>query len=135
MPPNAPTLLVVDDEVGIRTLLRLVLSAHGYTVHEAAGGQEAVAVFRQHREIGGVLLDVQMPGMDGPATLQALRAIDPALRVALLGGAALGPDQEATLRAQGVHLFLAKPFQVAELMDVVKLLLGGANGGAAVGGA
>jgi CheY-like chemotaxis protein len=64
-----PGILVVDDESAIRKVLGIVLSRHGFSVWTAAGGGEAVALFRQHQgSIGLVLLDVRMPGMDGPQT-------------------------------------------------------------------
>ena len=60
------TILLVDDEADIRRLLKLVLTCHGFTVHAASCGREAVELYRQHPlGIDLVLLDVIMPGRSG----------------------------------------------------------------------
>src|SRR3954470_4105826 len=79
-PPN-PAVLVVDDEPLVRSLLGHVLQSRGYRFLPAAGGVEAVGLYREHAAaIGLVLLEVQIAGMDGPRTLAALRHIDPHVR-------------------------------------------------------
>jgi CheY-like chemotaxis protein len=75
--PRKPTILVVDDEARIRAWLGVALPQNGFEVRLAAAGQEAVDIYREHRDIALVLLDVLMPGMDGPRTLQAMQAINP----------------------------------------------------------
>jgi CheY-like chemotaxis protein len=70
--------LVVDDEARIRAWLSVALPQNGFQVKLAAGGQEAVDLYRSSpSKIALVLLDVLMPGMDGPRTLQALQAVNP----------------------------------------------------------
>jgi len=72
------TVLVVDDEGMIRNFAKSALESQGYKVLLAADGQEAVRVFREKSaEIGLVLLDVAMPGMDGVATLERIRETGP----------------------------------------------------------
>ena len=74
--------LVVDDEEDIRSVTKRTLERFGYRVLVAANGAEAVSTFVHHRsEIAVVLTDMAMPVMDGPATIQALRAIDPGVRI------------------------------------------------------
>jgi CheY-like chemotaxis protein len=69
---------VVDDHDAVRTLVVLMLRRAGFTVQSAAHGEEALELYRErHPAIDVVLLDVQMPGLDGPATLAALQEIDP----------------------------------------------------------
>ena len=81
------TILLVEDEEGVRGVVRRVLAAHGYTVLEAASGEEAVAICRSHDgEIHGVLADVVMPKMNGRETVAALRGLRPGLRVLLMSG-------------------------------------------------
>ena len=73
--PQRPCVLVVDDEARIRAWLSVALPQNGFQVKLAAGGQEAVDFYRTNAsKIALVLLDVLMPGMDGPRTLQALQA-------------------------------------------------------------
>ena len=76
LPPRAkPGVLVVDDEHLVRVIMQLGLERDGFEVWTAANGRQAIELYREHREdIAAVLLDVRMPGLDGPATLGALRA-------------------------------------------------------------
>ena len=70
-------ILLVDDEPHIRKFVGLLLKQLGSpTIIEAGNGQEALALYRQERP-DLVLLDVNMPGLDGLATLRALRELDP----------------------------------------------------------
>jgi CheY-like chemotaxis protein len=108
---------VVDDDVLIRTLLHVALCRQGLAVWVAADGAEALRLYRQHRvKIDLVLLDVNMPGLDGPQTLELLRAENPSLRACLMSGAR-DHYSEAELAALGVTCFFAKPFQVADLLQ------------------
>ena len=85
--PTGPGVLVVEDHGDIRRMLGFALPRLGLPVWLAAGGREAVRLYREYRpEIGVVLLDVHMPGMDGPQTLAALRELDPAVRVVFMTG-------------------------------------------------
>jgi CheY-like chemotaxis protein len=69
--------LVVDDDCHVRLMVQRGLERDGFEVWLAPTGDEAVELYRQLRErISVVLLDVRMPGLDGPATLDALRALD-----------------------------------------------------------
>jgi CheY-like chemotaxis protein len=115
-----PEILVVDDEPLIRQLLELALPAHGLAVRTAAGGRQALDLYRTHRgTIDLVLLDVSMPGLDGPQTLARLREIDPGVRCCFMTGhsARYGAGQ---LLALGAAHVLAKPFgpfgEVARLL-------------------
>src|SRR6185295_8044409 len=75
---NGELVLVIDDESAIREVARETLSAFGYRVMIASDGAEAMAVFAAHRsEVKVVLTDMMMPYMDGPATIRALRRLDP----------------------------------------------------------
>lgn len=72
--PEPRRVLVVDDEDDIREVAQLSLEmVGGYTVQVAASGPEALAVAVEGR-LSAIVLDVMMPGMDGPATLRALRS-------------------------------------------------------------
>src|SRR5207253_1417370 len=101
-----PGVLVVDDEPAVRTLLQLSLGHHGFTVWSAAGGKAAVELYRQHQaEIAVALLDVQMPGLDGPWTLIALRQINPQVRCCFMSGHTGEYDAETLLDLGAVHVF------------------------------
>src|SRR5262245_34859637 len=84
VPPGA---LVIDDDPMLLTLLRAVLAGEGFTVWTAETGSEGVELYRAHREqIAVVLLDVRMPGLDGPQTLTELRKIEPGVTCCFMSG-------------------------------------------------
>src|SRR5437660_9448725 len=97
----SPGVLIVDDQPDVLALLQTVLRHYGFAVFLAPTGQGAVELYRYHRsEITLVLLDVAMPGWDGPRTLRALRAVNPEVVCCFVTGAAPeGTEQD--LRALG----------------------------------
>jgi two-component system, OmpR family, response regulator len=106
--------LVVDDESTVLTMLDFALRRHAFTVRRAAGGEAAVEVYRRHRgTVAVVLLDVQMPGMDGPQTLAALREIEPEIRCVFMSGNT-GRYTAEELLALGAAQILQKPFSLDE---------------------
>src|SRR5262245_23295877 len=79
--------LVADDEELIRALLGLALRGEGLRAWVAADGPEAVELFRQHQaDVGVALLDVRMPGLDGPQALARMRELRPDLPCIFLTG-------------------------------------------------
>jgi PAS domain S-box-containing protein len=112
---NGETILVVDDEAAIREITRRTLERSGYRVLLAADGSEAVSMFTAHREkVDLVLTDMMMPVMDGPATIEALRSIDPAIRIV----AASGLTMDA--HARHVKRFLPKPYRAETLLRALR---------------
>lgn len=112
-------ILVVDDEAPILKLSRRILEGAGYEVMVASEGREALALFARHRaDIGLVLTDLAMPGMNGFTLIWALRRSKPDLRVMV----ATGQGTEANLRElemMGVREVLLKPFTSRRLLDAV----------------
>lgn len=117
------TLLVVDDEPDVRLLVRLAFERAGYEVVEAAGGQDAIA-WLAHSRPDCVLLDLRMPGVDGWAVLDHLRASGAIERVPVVvqSAHARGPTESQVLDA-GARAFLAKPFSVDGLVATVDRVL------------
>ena len=118
-------ILVVDDEASVRQITRQTLETFGYRVILAADGAEAVATYAvRSQEIAAVLTDMMMPIMDGPATIQVLRKMNPALRVIGASGLA-AKDHIAKAASLGVKRFLPKPFTAETLLKVLKRVLEG----------
>ena len=114
------TVLVVDDEDILRSLTCDLIEAEGYDVLSAGNGREAMEVFKEHGvKIGLVVLDMSMPEMDGTQTFQALREIDPALKVLVASGFSEDPHV-AHLVENGAHGVIPKPFKVDELTKIVR---------------
>lgn len=114
---------MVDDDPDIRRIAAFSLGRiGGFEVATASGGDEAIAeVLRQLPDL--VLLDVSMPGMDGPATLAALRALPGAEKLPIVFFTATSSDAEVDrLRSLGAIGVLPKPFEVADLPKRIRAL-------------
>jgi len=123
MTNNTGTILIADDSMVVRAVLRRQLEADGHTVVEAVDGEEALQACREVRP-DVVLLDVEMPVLDGHATLERLKA-DEDLRdipVVFLTGRVDTADVVTGLRL-GAHDYLRKPFEANELMARVSAAL------------
>jgi len=101
------SLLLIDDEEGIRKVLGLTLADAGWNVSPAASAEEALGLFRQH-DFPIVLTDIKMPGMDGLELLKVLKEIKPETEVVLMTG-----HGDLDLAIQGIKLdaadFVTKP--------------------------
>jgi DNA-binding NtrC family response regulator len=115
--------LVVDDEPAIRVLLERCCTLNGLQPFLAAIGAEAMEIYRREGEkIGVVLLDVRMPGMNGPDTLEALRRLNPQVRCCFMSGDP-GEYTAEDLRQRGaLHLF-SKPLPLRELIEALQAIL------------
>jgi len=111
--------LVVDDDVMIRRLLRTVLEADEIEVVEAADGDAALALLRDLKPTV-VVLDVMMPGLDG---VEVCRRIDHEMAKVVMLTARDDPDLERAATKAGADAFLTKPFSAVELLDLVERLL------------
>ena len=118
------TVLLVDDEEVILEVGQDLLEAMGYRVLLARDGKEAIEVYRKNRhEIDIVVLDMVMPSMDGGAAYDRMKEINPDIRVLLSSGYAI--DGEATeILKRGCQAFIQKPFNVKELSQAIKGVLG-----------
>jgi two-component system cell cycle response regulator DivK len=112
--------LVVEDNERNLKLVRDVLVFAGFTVLEAGTGEEGVAMARRHRP-DVVLMDLQLPGMDGTEALRLLRSTPDtaALTVVALTALAMKDDRERAIGA-GFDGYLEKPISVGELPDQVR---------------
>jgi CheY-like chemotaxis protein len=118
-----PGILVADDMALILTLLKFELESRGLAVWLAVDGDDAVDLYRRHRDdIDLVLLDVHMPGLDGPHTLEALQRLDPAVVACFMSGN-LGTHTEEELLDRGAARVFSKPFCTAEVADSLQELL------------
>ena len=122
------TILLVDDDDAVRSLLHKALVAAGHEVEDAANGDIALAAYRR-RPADLVITDLVMPDKDGFETIIALRRINPAAKIIAIsgGGRRLGLGQLylETAESIGAGRILAKPFTSAALLTVVSEVLAG----------
>lgn len=124
----ANTILVVDDEPGIRLYLKRLLGADGFAVQTAADGDEALASL-EAAPPDLVLLDVMVGGRDGYEICETIKR-DPATRaikVCMLSAKSRAIEIEKGM-AMGADAYLTKPFSMDELRATVRDLLGLAEG-------
>jgi two-component system cell cycle sensor histidine kinase/response regulator CckA len=114
------TILLVEDEEGLRALNARGLSSRGYTVIEAGNGVEALAELdRQGGQIDLVVSDVVMPEMDGPTLMKELRRRSPGVKIIFVSGYAEDAF-EKNLSDANEFEFLSKPFTLKQLVTKVK---------------
>jgi len=118
---RSPSVLVVDDDPELRTILQSVLVSEGYQVSTAPNGEHAL----RHTERGlidVIVMDVTMPHLSALQVCHLLRQRGDRTPVLLLSGLATGSDRAAGLTA-GADDYLAKPFDLDEVLAHVQALL------------
>jgi len=119
------TVLLVEDEAGVRDLARRMLELAGYSVLDASSGQDAEAIFDQHRgAIDLLVTDVVMPGMSGPDLFRRLTVAQPGLKVVYISGYA-GDAMARQLKVARGQPHLQKPFTADQLVSYVRGVLDG----------
>ncbi len=113
--------LVVDDEFPLRAAVRRALALEGFTVSEAASGEEAISMLKDSAR-DAVVLDVLMPGIDGLEVCRRLRAAGDRTPVLMLTARETVQDRVSGLEA-GADDYLVKPFALAELLARLRALL------------
>jgi len=115
------TVLIVEDEVMVRTVAERALARHGYSVLVAENGEAALEILGREDKVDLMISDVVMPTMDGPTTVRAARLMHPDLPILFISGYA-----EEQLR-KSIDIpnvaFLAKPFSVRQLAETVRDVL------------
>lgn len=118
------TVLVVDDNMGTRALIQLALERLGYRTLIAVDGISGLDVYKRcQSEIGLVLLDAMMPGMNGAELYRTLREYNPGVKCLVISGYA-APREVETLKDEGILGFIRKPFSPKTLAKHVKAALG-----------
>jgi CheY-like chemotaxis protein len=123
-PPSGPTVLLVEDEDALRSSIRRLLQAEGYTVLEAQNGTTALRLLEDPAasDVALVLTDLRMPVMDGRQLAAALARVRPNVPIVFMSGYTA---QLMDMRLISPDLpFLAKPFRNDELLAAVRRYLG-----------
>lgn len=123
MSSKPATLLIVDDEEGIRDLMRRHFAFQGYSVLTASDGEEALMILAEHK-VDVVISDIMMPNMDGTELIQRIRAEYPIMRVIMMTGYVSMSNLLICLQNQA-DTVIFKPFKNLDDIDeaVKKALL------------
>jgi two-component system cell cycle sensor histidine kinase/response regulator CckA len=117
---NPGVILVVDDEAGVRQLVRRLAERAGYPVVEASGGEEALALLHSAETQPSLMLtDIVMPGMSGLALAAQAHMLRPSLPVIFMSGFASQYQDELV-----GNVCLRKPFKSQELLTVIEDVIG-----------
>lgn len=111
------TVLIIDDEADIRDVLAFELEHEGFDAVTAESGERALEVMRERR-FDLAITDLKMPGMDGIATLEGLKSIDPKIRVLIATGYA-SQETRVACAARGAAGYIQKPFDLEEIVTAV----------------
>jgi CheY-like chemotaxis protein len=114
--------LVVEDDVQLQVLAARVLQTYGYDPHVAPDGKEAQRLAAEDPP-DLVLMDLALPDLDGIEVTRRLKAANPELVIIAVSAHAMASDRERA-RAAGCDGFLTKPYQIDQLIDVVRRALG-----------
>jgi CheY-like chemotaxis protein len=114
------SILIADDDASNREVLCYYLRRQGYDIHAVADGEQALAAVAQ-RHFSLVLLDVVMPGIDGLEALRRIRLTHAARELPVILFTGLdAPDALHTAGELGANAWLAKPYQLADLLAAVR---------------
>ena len=117
---GSETILVVDDQEGLRTLIGEILRNNGYSVLGAPNGREALRLVREHPgRIDLVITDVVMPEMGGRELSETLRHVQPSINILFMSGY-MDRERDATELVPCDHAFIEKPFTPEALLHKIR---------------
>ncbi|HUR45355.1 MAG TPA: response regulator [Candidatus Saccharimonadales bacterium] len=124
-PGNGEVILLVDDEAAIRQIMKATLETFGYVVCTAEDGMQALSIYsREKDKISLVATDMEMPFMNGPALIAALRKMNPHVKVVVISGL----EQPMSVTSRGAaepFRFLQKPYSTEQLLKALSETLRG----------
>lgn len=113
------TVLLVEDDPSIRDIVDKALTIKGYKVLHAPNGVEALKMYKGfHNRICTVLMDLNMPGMDGKTCLKEMRKLDSDIKITITSGY-LDSDLKYNLSIMGANNFIEKPFHLSDLIECI----------------
>lgn len=120
---QARAILLVDDDRQFLALSQELLEHLGFQVVTAATGDQALALFQQrHQEIDLVIMDLNLPFLDGYQVLNRFKNLAPSVKIIVISGF-FGQEEEARLKAAGAAGMIAKPFRAQQLQEAITQVL------------
>jgi two-component system cell cycle sensor histidine kinase/response regulator CckA len=128
-PDGTESLLIVDDEESLRTLLTSAFSRKGYRTQEACTGVEAIEkISDPSLRIDAVILDLNMPGASGIEVLRIIRVCRPTVKVMVTSGH-ITPEARREFEQLSQHTIVRKPYRLDQLGRALRTLLDGTGAG------
>ncbi|MGN1063063.1 MAG: response regulator [Alphaproteobacteria bacterium] len=121
-PAEAVNILLVDDEDGVRMVAARALKSKGWHVTECGNAEQAIEQLQKDIPIDLMITDMVMPGMDGETLIKQAKQARPKMKVILMSGYSEEFARHGSQKNEAFH-FLAKPFELAELLEKVKEVL------------
>lgn len=121
-PEGNETILIAEDDSAVRHLVQEVLEQSGYTVIDAADGEEAMQKFRDKPSVNLVLLDIVMPKKDGVQVYREIHELDPRARILFMSGYTKDVAFEKTIENERLD-FVTKPLLLEELLRKIREVL------------
>ena len=126
-PPLEGTILIVDDQEMVRTMIADLLGGMNYKVLTAKDGLDAIEMVKRMKEENGhselpvdlIILDMILPKIDGQETYKRLREIDPNIKVVLSTGYDVN-NKVSEMLSDGAVAFIQKPYHIDKLLGIVK---------------
>jgi two-component system, cell cycle response regulator DivK len=120
---SAKSILIVDDNEKNLKLIRDILQFKGFATFEAVDGEAAVQMAQAHRP-ALILMDVQLPGMDGRAAMKAIKAAEHTRHIPIIALTALAMrGTREDLLADGFDNYISKPIEIKEVLNLVQKYL------------
>jgi CheY-like chemotaxis protein len=120
---GSETILVLEDDADVRRMIAKILSGQGYVALEASNGDDAIRVYREHRDrIGLVIMDVVMPGKNGKEVFDEIANIDPRVKAIFMSGYTGDIVIDKGVQKDKVD-FLQKPLSIPQLLTTVRQVL------------
>lgn len=121
-PLQSPSILLVDDEDGVRLVVSRVLKSKGFKVTECANAEQALGILSERTDFDLLLTDMIMPGMDGETLIKKAREAYPHIKSLLMSGYSEDMARHGSSENKDLD-FLAKPFELNQLLEKVKEVL------------
>jgi PAS domain S-box-containing protein len=122
---NNQLILIVDDEISVRSITETTLETYNYRALTASDGIEAIAVYAEHKQsVDLILLDLMMPSLDTITTVRTLHKLNPEVKIIAMSGLSTNEQMTRSLKDNGVCAFLAKPFTAEDLLNSLAKICG-----------
>ena len=115
-------ILLVDDEIMLRDLLAEMLESNGYSVIKVGSGTEALKVLTEEIKVDLVIIDFNMPGMNGLETVRKIRKLNFKMPVILSSGS-MGFEYKFNIKEEGITATLTKPYEFDTMFSTIQKLI------------